>query len=325
MTNPVALGAEEFTELLASTRDKIGTQGAVDNVTTPHPLLDALKPKFANATGESLRLTLRLGRDSSTGFTDSHGSFSLDASDPILGAAKYEWSNPLVSKVRLNFKELQQNTGPEQIVALASAHMQACEEQHAVEIVNALYTLSEDRVNGSFDSLDSLVSDIAVTGGIDPANQPQWKAARLYIPSGDADIKNAFRRLTNAIYDNGGGRPNIIIAGADVYDEYEASLDEAVRYTTMGVGETRFQELRFDGLVVRRDPDCQADRAYFLNTNTLHAKYLNGNFMKVQPAQTITGTLEFVTPIASILAVGTESRRSHGVLIRGEEPEGRVA
>jgi hypothetical protein len=325
MSIPKALGATQFTELLAATRDKIGTQGAVDNVTTPHPLLDALKAKFTNATGESLRLTLQLAEEAGAEFTDASGSFSIATNAPILGAAKFDWANPMVNKVRLQFAELERNTGTEQIVSLVNAHMKACEAGHAKSIVKGLYALAEDRVEGSFESLDTLVSDVASVGGIDPTKQASWKSSRLYIASGDADIRNAFRKVTNSIYDNGGGRPNLIIAGSDVYDEYEASLDEAVRYTTMGVGETRFQELRFDGIVVRRDPDCQRDRAYFLNTDALHLRFLNSNFMKVQPAQTITGTLDFVTPIASILAVGTESRRSHGVLVRGEEPANRVA
>ena len=84
----------------------------------------------------------------------------------------------------------------------------------------------------------------------------------------------------------------------------------------MATAESRFQELKFDGMAVRLDPDAAPDRAYFLNEDSLVARYLNSNFMKVMPAQVVTGTLDTVTPLASVVAFGTNERRANGLLIR---------
>ena len=100
--------------------------------------------------------------------------------------------------------------------------------------------------------------------------------------------------------------------------EYEDSFDDKVRYlvTTGDSGQGQFRIIMDGDIEVRLDPDCPEDRAYFLDVNSWRFGFLNGNFMKVQPAQTITGTLDFVTPVASVLSVGVNQRRSNGLLIR---------
>ena len=89
-------------------------------------------------------------------------------------------------------------------------------------------------------------------------------------------------------------------------------------YTQVGGAtvDSRFRQLDFDGIPVRLDPDCATDTAYFLNTDYLVARYLGGNFMKAMPAQQIVGTLDSVTPLASVISVGTNNRRAHGKLVR---------
>jgi hypothetical protein len=74
--------------------------------------------------------------------------------------------------------------------------------------------------------------------------------------------------------------------------------------------------LTFDGIPVRLDPDAPTNTAYFVNTDYLVARYLGGNFMKAMPAQQIVGTLDSVTPLASVLCFGTNNRRAHGKLNR---------
>ncbi len=67
---------------------------------------------------------------------------------------------------------------------------------------------------------------------------------------------------------------------------------------------------------MRLDPDCPEDRAYFLDVNAWRFGTLNGNFMKAMPSQVITGTLDTITPLVSVLAVGANQRRNQGLLIR---------
>jgi hypothetical protein len=79
---------------------------------------------------------------------------------------------------------------------------------------------------------------------------------------------------------------------------------------------TRWSVLKFGDLEIRLDPDCQDDRAYFINQPSLRFAYCAGEFMKSYPAQPLEGTLDTVVPIASTITFGVAERRANGVLIR---------
>lgn len=145
-----------------------------------------------------------------------------------------------------------------------------------------------------------------------------WRATEKTIAKASKDILVAFREMVNAIYVASRKRPTHIIAGIDVYEEFEAYLQDKGRYDFSNVNkaETRFREISFDGIVVRMDPDAPVNEAYFIHAPALRFAYLAGEFMKTYPADRIQGTLDEVVPIASTLSVGTSERRAHGKLIR---------
>jgi hypothetical protein len=132
------------------------------------------------------------------------------------------------------------------------------------------------------------------------------------------DILAAFREVVNAIYSASRKRPTHIIAGFNVYEEFEAYLQDKGRYdfASTGKAETRFREIMFDGIPVRLDPDCPTNSAFFLHAPALRFGYLAGEFMKAYPGDRVQGNLDEVVPLASTLSVGTSERRAHGRLIR---------
>lgn len=424
----MALDQAEFNELLASTVEKI-EKTLVDQVMTAHPTLDLFKKNVKSATGLNVvvPVSTTLG---TTKLTDASGSFydidggsnNIAAVDgDVVSSVKYTWSNPIVSKVRVQWADLQQNSGPEAVVALAKAHLDSSIGGHAKFLADGLHRVEGDALltAGHFLTLDQLVGNgdpadanaaygvggiaqttfatvsfaksagtatvifsdpsnliaagdkvritglgssydgvrtaatisgtttktitFATTSGTDSTTSTTkgrvvwtfdasasgaaqikdagyWTSSIRYIPdAGGTDTKDifqAFRLVSNDIFVASGKRPTAIVCGRDVYEEYENALDDAVRYTMMATAESRFQELKFDGMSVRLDPDAPAKRAYFLNENALIARYLNSNFMKVMPAQVVPGTLDTVTPLASVVAFGTSERRAHGLLVR---------
>lgn len=395
----MALGANDFNELLSATVQKIEKQ-LVDNVLTAHPTLDFLKSNVSSATGPAVVFPIVAVDDSSTVFTDASGTFNTGVSADILGVAKYEWASPLVSKVRVEFKQLEMNSGPEQVVSLAKAHLDSAVKGHGKKIATVLHTAGSAGA-GAFNTLDEIISNsdklttttartvggirggvstksvtnkeltsnvatltvgahdyivgdsvvvadvdatfngtytltavaattisyaktasnvssTAATGSVTcSAIKDYWRATEKTLSSPTYDIVTAFRTISDDIYVASGERPNAIIAGRDVFAEYEASFDNKVQYPGVaGVAESRFRELNFDGIVVRLDPDAPTNTAYFINTDYLVARYLGGNFMKAMPAQQITGTLDTVTPLATVLCFGTNNRRAHGKLVR---------
>ena len=326
-----ALGASEFTELFATTLQKYERE-LIDNVLTKHPTLDLFKDQAKSQTGRGLVIPLRAARLDRTAVTDESGSFSTSKDGPIVGSAVYSWSRPIVTPTRVVWEELQQNTGKEQIVSLLKAHKDTAVDDHATFLAQGLHAATP--ATGMFESLATLVNDTGEVGGIDPSDPDKdyWKATvRTIVPDKYDDgsdnpdgqsIRKAFRTVANDLYVSTGGRHKVthIIAGRDVFDEYEDSFDDKVRYVDFGEGQTKFTAIMFGEIEVRLDPDCPADKAYFLDKSSLRAGYLNGNLLKVQPSQTITGTLDFVTPVASVIGFGVDERRANGLLIR-PEPE----
>lgn len=176
----------------------------------------------------------------------------------------------------------------------------------------------------SYAKTASNVSSTAATAGTVTCDAIKsfWKSSALVSArtgTGSQDILAAFRALTNDIYKNSRKKPTHIIAGFNVYEEFEAYLQDKGRFDltkSMGTAETRFQEISFNGVPVRLDPDCPVDEAYFLFAPALRFGYLAGEFMKTYPGQRIQGKLDEVVPIASTISIGTSERRSHGKLIR---------
>ena len=157
------------------------------------------------------------------------------------------------------------------------------------------------------------------------AKKSYWQSTRETIADSSQDIVQAFRTVTNDIYRNSRKRPNVVIVGFDVYEEFEnwltgnngaSAIARSVYNDPNGSAQTRFTSIKFGDLEIRLDPDCQDNRAYFLNTDSLRFAYCSGEFMKSFPAQPIEGTLDTVVPLASSLAFGTTERRANGVLIR---------
>jgi len=144
-----------------------------------------------------------------------------------------------------------------------------------------------------------------------------WKATRLTSSAATEDIAAAFRRTTNEIFRNSRKRPTHVIAGFTVYEQFESYLAAKGQIPTGGNSvNTRFTTITFGDLEIRLDPDCQDDRAYFINQPSLRFAYCAGEFMKSYPAQPLEGTLDTVVPIASTLTFGVAERRANGVLIR---------
>lgn len=342
------LGAADYTELVASTLEKI-EGNLVDQVLTKHPTLDLFKQHAKSDTGRKLVLNIEAAEDSSTQFTDASGTFSTGVSGEIIGAAEYEWAAPLISKVRVVWKQLQMNQGKEQIVDLLKAHIEAAKKGHAKKVAQQLHVRAKDGVvsglgtgTGPFFGFDHIISNYAydanpdgnaatttdafTVGGIVAADANHfWNAQRLEVPRdhstmGSGNIRKAFRYVKNEVAVATSDQAEIthVICGRDVFEEYADVFDGLVRVNPGddSTAQGQFAEIKDGDLTLRLDPDAPAKRAYFLDMNTFRLRYLNGNWMKVQPAQQIVGTLDFVTPIASVLSIGCNQRRNNAVLLR---------
>lgn len=318
------IGADGWTELFSATMENRDTS-PVDQIFTRHPTLDLFRQYARPASGREYVTYLEGAEDDNTVVTDKSGTFTLDTAPDLLGTAVYQWSSPYVSRVRLPWQDLQENTGKEQLVALLEFHMENVQKSHARKIAQGLHKAAPGA--GEFESLVTVVDDTAAVGGIDPtaAGKDYWASTKLTIPALESNanyqpIRKAFRTMRNelAVSNGSGQQVTHIVAGRNVFEEFEDAFDDKVRYliSDSAEGQTRFAALLDGDIEVRLDPDADPNRAYFLDVNTWRFAHLNDNFMKVHPSQVITGTFDIVTPVASVLCLATTARRANGVLIR---------
>jgi hypothetical protein len=169
------------------------------------------------------------------------------------------------------------------------------------------------------------VGTTATTGSVTCDDiKTYWSATRISSSAAAEDIVAAFRRVTNEIFRDSRKRPTHVICGFTVYEQLEAFLSgnnsagfaRTLYNDPNGKAQTRFTGIQFGDLEVRLDPDCQDDRAYFLNMPSLRFAYCAGEFMKSYPAQPLEGTLDTVVPLASTILFGVSERRANGLLIR---------
>lgn len=345
------LGADGFDELVTSTLQKIDKGVLFDQVTTKHPTLDWMRSQEKSATGRELVVNLELAEDASTQWTDDSGTFSTAVSDEILGAAVYDWSDPLVSSIRLRYKRLKKNQGRQQVLNLLKTHINSMIKAHRKALVRAAHARADidadnsdgtaPVVSGQFLSLDQLFGDADYdadpkgdssndnafnVGQIDASDQGHWQATRIESPStsgqtGHLDIRKAFRRVENELFvaTNDGHGVDKVIAGQDIFEELQDSfydVAETRQDPDRSKGQTHFPTIRHGKLEIRLDPDCPPRRAYFLDNSAVDLYALAGTFMEREPTQFIPGNLDRVTPVATILSNTTNQRRSLGLLRR---------
>lgn len=350
-----SLGATEFGETVIATLRKIEPE-LYDNVTLRHPTLDLLRNEQKSETGRALVVPLELGLNDSTTLTDRSGTFNTDVTDDIIGGAEFKWSAPIVSSVRLRWKDLQENQGAQQQINLLKTHIRNMQYSHGRTLVRMLHARADQAAydastsptgierglasgyagpaEGQFHSLDQLVSNATYdadpdgatgqpafsVGGIDASTQELWQGHRIEVPlDDDMTIRQVFRHVENEVFVATHGKNMIdhIVCGRTVFEEFVDSFDDKVVYDdSFAEGQAKFTQVKHGSLIVRLDPDCPPRRAYFAEKGTLVFRSLAGNFMSPQDVQKIQGTFDVVTPAASVLSVGVNERRANGVLLR---------
>lgn len=326
---------EEFNNLLTTTLRNYSSE-LYDNVTLSHPALDLLRDEQSSATGREMAVPLEIALGGQTQWTDGSGTFSTEKTPDVLTVARYPWSRPLVSSVRVEWQELEMNAGQEQHLDLLRTLIRNAEKEHGRVLAWSLHAKAGERhPKARYFSFDEILgneetdddNDLKV-GNIDSSEHKIWQAQRITLPiepdSGRKyTIRQAFRHVRDEVYINSGGknRINKILAGRKVFQEYEDSFDDKVQYVDFGEGQTQFSSIMFGEIEVRLDPDLDDETALFLDTSTWRFRSLGGNFMEPMEAQKVPGTLDMVTPLASVLSVGVSERRGNALLKRPEDGE----
>jgi hypothetical protein len=143
--------------------------------------------------------------------------------------------------------------------------------------------------------LDTLIGDTGTVQGLAAATYTQWAsrgtdgrtvaagsrnfASGSFAGQGLSDFRKAWDNSSEGMR-----TPNVILTTYDIHQFYEGSLVPQERYSApAATGDAGFMNLMFRRAPVLPDPNATSGVAYFLNTNIVYTKCLEGAGFEFQP------------------------------------------
>jgi len=303
---------------LAATTLRSRSSDVADDVTNNNALLAYLKKegKIETRTGGRTYVepTIFDENDTAKFYDGGMESFVIPVSNQVDAS---EWSRAFQAGfIYFTESEKQANRGKAQAVNLVNQKIRALKATLANDFSTSLY--ADGTGANEIVGLQAIVADDPTTGtvgGIDASTYAFWR--NLYNTSTTASSSNIVSTMTGIWLDTirGADKPNLIVAGNNMFTYYNDSLQADQRYTTWDKADVlNFEGLRFQSAMVLFDPTCSTKRMYGLNTSDLTLvcdpgrKWSSGSNREIQNA-----TYE-VTPVLWSGALLTCRRASHFVI-----------
>ncbi len=202
---------------------------------------------------------------------------------------RYGWAR-VAGTVIISDQEVDENQGETEIFKILKGKMQVLEESMKEKFQKYLYGAGSGKDPNGLALLVPDNPNVGVLGGIDRAVEPQWRTmARNYDGSLSTDnIEDEFDDILLDMKQGKDGKPDLILCGRNIYKMYRKTIREKISILANGTfAGKKMYDLGFDGvtyggITIIYDEDCDADKAYFLNTTYLRMHVLKHVNMKVK-------------------------------------------
>ena len=218
-------------------------------------------------------------------YYSGYETLNISPSD-VFSAAEYSWKQAAVNVSWSGLENRIQNAGDAASIKLVASRIKNAERTMANQISIGIYSDGTGTAGKQITGLQSQVADTPTTGivgGINRANFAFWQNQTVTITSTDntSELAADMRTLWSAC-SRGTDRPDIIVAGATLYDLFWADMQSIQRVTSAGTGNKGFSELEFRGVPVILDGGqatgsatdwgggLSATRMYMLNTSYIY-------------------------------------------------------
>lgn len=275
-----------FTTTLESRAGKLA-----DNVSNNNALLKRLKEKGNIRTlsgGSKILEELEYGEGDLTWYS-GYDTITYNPKQ-LFTAAEYSWKMCAVP-VAVSGEDLLKNSGKEQIVNLFEKRIDNAMKTMSNKMAAAMYgdgTASGGKAIGGLALLVADAPESGTVGGINRAtagnefwrNKSTTAAAALTAET----IRPAMDKMYISLC-RGTDKPDLIVAGDEMFSLYEQSLTQLQRFTDSKMAEAGFEALKYKGADVIFDGgqggNCPSKKMYFLNTNYLYLRSHSERNMKV--------------------------------------------
>lgn len=276
-----------LTELVTTTlRDRQGE--LADNTSKSNALLSAVSARGnvdLVSGGRTIVRELEYAENSTFMYYSGYETLNISPSD-VFSAAEYSWKQAAVNVSWSGLENRIQNAGDAASIKLVASRIKNAERTMANQISIGIYSDGTGSAGKQITGLQAQVADAPTTGivgGINRANFAFWQNQTVTITSTDntSELAADMRTLWSAC-SRGNDRPDLIVAGATLYDLFWSDMQSIQRVTSAGTGNKGFSELEFRGVAVRLDGGqatgsatdwgggLSATRMYMLNTSYIY-------------------------------------------------------
>jgi len=301
-------------ELLSSTMHNVRGK-FTDNIFKKHPLLEHLL-SAGRVRIEDGGISIVEPLLYAEGNADTYGEWDLVPVVPseTLTSAQFPWKQ-FYATIAISGLEEAQNSGRSARINLLDVKIEQAEMTLRNKLSRMLYgTYASATPANDWHSLDTLIDDVAIAGGIDPATNAWWKSYVATVGAVDAaGLETAIRTAILAVSDSGGDTPDIIVTDSATYAFYESTLTPQVRYTDTDKANLGFRNLLFENIPIVWDADCPAGTMYGINSKYVGLViHKDRNFKQSAFTPNLSGTAsgEVVAVAGDPVATGLDARVS---------------
>lgn len=211
--------------------------------------------------------------------------------------------------------ERQSNRGDAKAVDLIENKIKVLKATLANQFSTALY--SNGSVSNQIVGLQAIIADTPTNtvGGIDSNTYTWWKNKTT---TGTTASASNIKTLLTSIWLStirGTDRPDIIVAGNDMFTYYHDSLSDLQRFTTSDKADvTNFEGLKFQSAMVLFDPTCNTKRMYGIDLSDIELCTDPGKRWVTGSHRDVTNAMYEVVPVAWSGALTCGRRESHFVI-----------
>lgn len=277
MASPNASYDDIFSTTIESRTGKLA-----DNVSKNNALLSRLKAKNKIKTisgGSKILEELEYGE----GDMKWYSGYDQISYSPKQLFTSAEYALKLCAvPVAISGEDMLKNSGREQIIDLFEKRIANAEKTMANKMSEALYGDGSEDSGKRIGGLKLLVADDPTSGTVGNINRATggnefWRNQTKTAAA--ALTKDTIRADMDAIYlkcCRGTDKPDLVVAGDDMYSLFEQSLAELQRFSDPKMAEAGFTSLKYKGADVIFDGGqggfCPEKHMYFLNTNYLYLR-----------------------------------------------------
>jgi len=261
-------------EAIATTTLKNYRKKFADNVSNGNVLLKYMQTKGTIKTSGGDTIVEELMYAVGNGGSYS-GADTMTVTRPEgISAAEYNWKYEYAT-VTIEGTEKVRNSGPEKIQSLMEARVKQAEITMSNRLGTIIYGDGTGNSGKDILGLAAFCDTSPTTGILGNINRATYTWWRNYVnasvgsfaSNGLTAMGTAVRSLTR-----GNDRPKVIVCGNTVFGYLETVANGRAQFMNPELADLGFHGLKFEGIDVLYDPQCTADRMYFLNTDYLHLR-----------------------------------------------------